>query len=478
MIAPRRFILRPAVLCLGLAGCPFPWFLLVVSLAAGEPRTDRLTGTFEGIECEYSPGQEDLARALAVRFGRHNHQIGSAQTARVATRIEALSPEEMRTNRTAYLGRIAALLALEKPTALQEDVYDAFLANYEETMLLYDGMRTGFRSLQIIKRVAVWDRPELVRRMESGEKVAGLTYDPATKSGSVSYGEQLELGSGINARFQALAAARQQLKFTSSLNFETKDGLTTYRARVDLSKKQGKSATASAPASGATPPAGGVTQWFPVIVPADLPPEAADKRAERLWTGMGDASLEKIMGYLARALDSLPAVDQQIAFLVLHETTEIGIVDHYLHGRDRRWFCDGMANYGAWRVLCDLHGEGLATQVHNLPAQLKSFSDLRQQADLCQWPAAESESAEQARSRLESARYAFAERAVALMEERGGKDVLPRLFAEIGRTKPDKVSIKTVNQAWQKLTGTKLDTILADAVKPLPGSLGPQDSAK
>jgi hypothetical protein len=116
----------------------------------------------------------------------------------------------------------------------------------------------------------------------------------------------------------------------------------------------------------------------------------------------------------------VPHLDPQIAFMVLHETTEIGIGDHYFRGRDRRWFCDGVANYGAWRVLRDLHGEETATRIHDLPAQLKEFADLRERADLRKWPAAENESAEQSHSRLEEARYAFAERAVALMDERGG----------------------------------------------------------
>jgi hypothetical protein len=213
-----------------------------------------------------------------------------------------------------------------------------------------------------------------------------------------------------------------------------------------------------------------VGQWFPVIIPPGAPPgDRPGELAQFLWDGMGDSSVAMILAAMANQAESVPRSDPQIAFLLLHETTEMGIVDHYYRGHDRRWFCDGVANYGAWRVLCDLRGEPIATQAHDLGRQLREFADLGSRADLRKWPAVEDESGgAQAQSRLNLARYTFAERAVALMVERGGPDILPRLFAEIGRTKPEKVSIRTVEQAWKKLTGTRLEVLLAEAVKPLP----------
>jgi hypothetical protein len=173
---------------------------------------------------------------------------------------------------------------------------------------------------------------------------------------------------------------------------------------------------------------------------------------------------------MAKMPDGIPQLDPQLAFIVLHETTEVGIIDRYFHGPDRRWFCDGVANYVPWRVVRDLHGADAAGRVYNLPEALAHAAPLREKADLRKWPAVENESAEEQLSELDGARYAFAANAVFLMDERGGNDILPRLFTEIGKTNPNKVSIKTVEKAWQKLTGTKLDTILADAVKPLPSA--------
>jgi len=40
----------------------------------------------------------------------------------------------------------------------------------------------------------------------------------------------------------------------------------------------------------------------------------------------------------------------RLAQIVIHETTEAGIVDHFLGSADRRWFCEGTANYVAWSL--------------------------------------------------------------------------------------------------------------------------------
>jgi len=448
----------------------FPLSFLAVRAAESSLPTGRLRGTFDGIECEYSPGQEELARALAVRFARHNEELANQPPPAIAAPAESepLSVAEMRANRAAYLGRIAALLALPRPTALQEDCYDAFLANYEESMILFEALRTSYRSLRVVRRLTVWNRAELVDRLGRGEKITGMAYDPATQQGNSTYGGEL---AGVSDRLAELAEARQNMTISTSLNLETQAGVTNYRAHFDVGKRGNKPAAkkTSISLNGTEPePAEGVSEWFPVVIPPEHAAEPPEQLVQFLWDGAGDGSVVKMMDFMTQTSGAVPRLDPQVAFLVLHETIEVGIIDRYFRGRDRRWFCDGVANYGAWSVLRDLHGEAVATQVHNLPAQLVQFADLRDQADLRKWPAVENESAAPAHSRLEDARYAFAEHAIALMVERGGKDALPRLFTEIGQTKPEKVSIKTVDKAWQKISGTKLDAILAEAVRPPP----------
>ena len=105
-------------------------------------------------------------------------------------------------------------------------------------------------------------------------------------------------------------------------------------------------------------------------------------------------------------------MDSHIAYLVLHETTEVGIVDRYFRGPDRRWFCDGVANYVPWRVARDLHGEDAAKTIYYLPEQLERYVAFREKADLHKWPSAENQSEEDQHSDLNRARYAFAANAI------------------------------------------------------------------
>ena len=439
-----------------LAGCA------LAAYGADVPRAGRLTGTFAGIECEYSPGQEELGRLLAQRIAQHNREaaVGLAQRKSDFVRAIPLSPGEMRENRAVYLGRIAASLGLERVTPLQEECYDAFLDNYEQTMASLSQIRSRIQSLQVIKRFALWERSELVRRLEGGEKIPGFSYDPATKTGSVTYGFH---GTSHDDKLQELAAKREKLRMAYSLNLQSKDGLATYRGQVSPKKKDRPASPAqtSAPEDHFDG-----TEWLPVIIPSEIATLPVAEAAEKLWDGPGDHSLTKLFAAVGDGNKAFPDMDPTIAFVVLHETTEIGIIDHYFLGPDRRWFCDGMANYVPWRVARDLQGADIAARVYNLPEQLARYAGWREKADLRKWPATENQSEEEQHSELNSARYAFAARAVFLMNERAGDDVLPRLFTEIGKAKPDKVSIKTVEKAWQKVTGTKLDSILADAVKP------------
>ena len=437
-------------------------FVTAASLATAEPPAGRLTGTFEGIECEYSPGQEELARLLALRFARHNQEVAAKSSPKTQKEADMvpLSPAEMRAHRADYLNRIAALLALKQPTSLQEECYDAFLDNYEQMINIFERLRDTADGLRFTKQITVWEKKELVRVMEAGNKIKGFAYDPATGSGHTTFGMHL---SGKDDGLKDLAAQRDKLRLQYRMDFETKDGVTTYHGgfgpKIKVNPK-------SQPKPPGTPPPE-MSAAFPVILPDDLSGKPAEEQVASLWDGQGDKSLAAFLKIVAGLADRIPEIDPQIALMVLHETIELGIVDRYFRGPDRRWFCDGVANYGAWRVLRDLHGVDLANRTHDLGALLQKYAALREQADLRKWPAAERQSEEEKQTPLNSARYIFAERAVALMDEHGGQDILPHLFVEIGKTKPQKVSIKTVEKAWLKLTGTKLDTILAEAIKPV-----------
>lgn len=447
-----NWLLRLAAVCL---------FLVSASLAVAGTPSGRLTGTFEGIECEYSPGQEELAQLLAHRFVVHNQEVVATQAAAKLEppAVVPLSPAEMRANRAVYLGRIAAQLGLEKPTPLQEECYDAFLDNYGIETSLSGMLRDLVDKLVVVKRITIWQREELIRRLGAGETVAGMTYDPVTNGGNSKFGFNV---SSFDDRFKDSAAKREKLHRDYQMSFSSQNGQTVYRGSVSPKKKPSATAAKSPPAD-----TGEVPELLPVVIPSELANASAAEQAQRLWDGFGARSLARMLEAIANMKKSFQLIDPHLGFIVLHETTELGIMDHYFRGRDRRWFCDGVANYVPWRVVRDLHGETVAATVYDLPKELSRYAPLREQADLRKWPAAENQTEEEQRTELNSARYAFAANVVFLMNARAGEDILPKLFAEIGKTKPDKVSIKTVENAWKKLTGSKLDSILTDAVKPI-----------
>lgn len=447
------------------------WLCLALLALRGTAAADeaprlpgRVTGTFDGIQCEYSPGQEELARLLSARLAARNRAAAAAraqaQAAASALPPAPLSATEMRTNRAAYLAGIGAQLGLKTPTPWQEECYDAFLDNYEQTMLLTE---MGWKMLALgfdrWDKLSLWDRGELVRRLEAGEQIPGFSYDPVTKKGQSDFRlPQIELQNG---RLKEIADRREKLKREYALRITAAiDGGRTYEGSVSSEKKSQAGAKSAEPAGGiqdATP------QAMPVVIPADLAGLPVAEQAEKLW-GNGVAAFLDSVG---RSIQNQAPADPMMAWLILHETTEIGIIDHYYRGKDRRWFCDGVANYVPWRIVRDLHGATAAQSVYDVRAQLEKYADLAAEADLRRWPAGETQTEEDRESRLNRARYAFAAQAVFLMNAKAGEDVLSRLFAEIGRTKPDKVSMATVEKAWGKISPVKLDAILAEAAQPV-----------
>lgn len=450
-----------------LANFRFPTLVLSLLLtgvlyAVEEPPSEgRLRATFEGIECEYAPNREALVRSLAHNLAQHNREVAAALALKKSAPVTPLplSPADLLASRANYLGGIARQLGLAKPTALQEECYDAFQKNYQRTMALYDLGREGLGRLQIIARFTLWDRTELVKRLESGHPVTGFSYDPLTKQGQMNFGFHFNVQ---DDRFKDLLEERKSLQREYHMSIGQEGGRTVYRGSVSPKKTVPTSQVAAK-----TIEPDNDSQWLPVVIPAEMESKSFKELAQQLWSGPGERSVSAILGNIRSFQERIPSVDPTIAFIVLHETTELGIVDHYFRGPDRRWFCDGVANYVPWRVTRDLRGEDVAGRLYNRSGQLALYAALREQADLRKWPAAENQADEEVHSELNSARYAFAANAVFLMNERAGPDVLPRLFTEIGRTKPEKVSMKTVEAAWKKVTGTKLDAILAAAVRPI-----------
>jgi hypothetical protein len=162
--------------------------------------------------------------------------------------------------------------------------------------------------------------------------------------------------------------------------------------------------------------------------------------------------------------------------IILHETAEAGLIENLIGSRDRRWLCDGTANYVAWRVARDLTGPGFAQQVYDLDAQLQRHAAQQPKVDLAAWPAVENQKDGGAGTDLDHAHYAFATRAMFLLAERHGENALSQLWADVARTPRKKVTAKTFADAYRKRFKADLAKLIAEAEKkPIPGTLPAPD---
>jgi len=425
----------------------------------------RQTIEVDGVICEFSPGRESLARALAERFVIRNREAVAfvAALPNAADSEIPLSPADMREHRSEYMAAICAQLALSAPTAWQEECYDAFL-NYYETHMLLLGQLRRFAAMRVAKldRITLWDRVELVRRLESGEELRGFSYDPVTKKGRASFA--LPEMNFEDERFAKLNEERQALIREYSFNIKPgADGGSNYSASASSRHRSPAQVETAKLNLDPKPKEGNGNADFPMVIPTELAESSDAEIIEQLWQAGGLLEVESFKDFLNSFAGGQRGFDPAIASLVFHETVEVGVVEHYYQGKDRRWFCDGVANYVPWRIVRDRHGSELANQVYNLAAQLAQYRDVADRVNLQSWAAVERQDNEDQESRMNSANYAFAARVIFLMHERQGDDVLPRLFKEVGRTKPSKVTFKTFEKAWKKISGDGLRQLMDEA---------------
>jgi hypothetical protein len=145
---------------------------------------------------------------------------------------------------------------------------------------------------------------------------------------------------------------------------------------------------------------------------------------------------------------------------VLHETVESTLVDAYIRSADRRWFCEGVANYVVYRTLESLLGAEAARGYYDVNAEVARYAALRDRVDLAQWRVMEDPKSRELPAEVNTASYAFATKAVF---DAFGNDPrrLVAVLSEVRKTPFEKATIQTVYGAYQKQTG-----------KPLPDFIG------
>jgi hypothetical protein len=426
-------------------------------------REGRLVDIIDGWEIEYSPEHDGYVKPLANALTEWRQQQLSNDT---ATPDVPLSPQDMREQRDDILLQIAREIGLEQPTSLQGPCYDTFLNYYEMVLALHQSLAQLQEHLSSIRRFALWDRAELAARLERGEAVEGFTRNAAT--GEIDYNFKVSTSgshepSGEQRALQTVAADGLDHGF----NYTVKDGVANFSASVKI--QLGKLAKSPAPiqASRAAEQVRAELQKLDFVVPVKL----TDEHGKLIDPEHVAEQHIRFMQHFAEGAARAPSRDGALVLLLLHETVEVGLVEHYIGSRDRRWLCDGTANYLAWKIARDRAGVEFARQVYDLDAQLARVASLQPKIQLARWPAVERQTEKDRKSELDGAHYAFASRALFLMAEQHGEDIVPRLWQEIGRTPRGKASAKTADRAFRKLTGARLRPLISAAEEsPLPAA--------
>ena len=314
-----------------------------------------------------------------------------------------LGLDDLVKRRDYFLGKVSQYLGLDKPT--------------EKMVSTYDNMATLWRTMRVVapkdvlRHYALWRKPELVARIGAGEKIPGFSID---SSGNLDFNFEFKLDSGGGGLLPVQASARMA-GFWQNFVCPIKIG--------------------------ATP---------------DVTPTAEVSVQLEGFT-------RNIFGFLGQQMQ---VTERLTVFNILHETTESGVVWHYLTSQDRRWFCDGVANYVAWKVIEREIGVEEAKAYYDLAAELKKYENEAARVDLAAWPVAENREQAKYAENLNTANYAFATKVIAEACKKQGDGLLPELFAEIGRTKREKTTMDTVFKAYRRLTGENLRSYLPKPAAP------------
>ncbi|HUF61719.1 MAG TPA: hypothetical protein VMN36_06560 [Verrucomicrobiales bacterium] len=159
-------------------------------------------------------------------------------------------------------------------------------------------------------------------------------------------------------------------------------------------------------------------------------------------------------------------------FLIAHEYFEALLVSEVIRSQDRRWFCDGMANYLAL-LFCRNHlGTERADDMFASLFDEKAARAVANEVDLRGWPAAEAiEAGRQAEPKHEGHYYYLATRVIERACGDQGEDFIKRWLEEIRKTHDRRRNMETVTDAYTKVAGTDLLRLMGFVNIQLPGRL-------
>lgn len=421
---------------------------------------NRLTRTVQGIRFEYSPGEDELVDALAAKAAAWNRDVADREAkwlASLETAPATLSARDLRAHRDEILRQLAVAMGLDEPTPLQVAVFNRMFKPYEDLEGTTEKLTEAIWHMSNLRYVTVWEKPELAARLKRGEKIAYFSWEPKTELVRFDYVPTFPPEAVAEKQKADEAVAQSQLE--SEFNYNLKDGVIDVGAGFTF-KTGGDSQIKADP----LPP----RRTYNLVEPAEsvpFPVVRKDTQAKLPVEQFADTAIKNVQSLLDDSGQSFRSGNLVIAHTIFHEVVEAGLVDRYIGSPDRRWFCEGIANYVAWKVIRDRAGADVARQAYDLQAQLASSAPLQRKVRLLRWVAAEKQRKEDKGSPLSKAHYAFATRAIFMMAETCGEDSVPKLLKEIGKTPRKQVDLKTVARCYRQTTGRRLDDLIRAAEK-------------
>lgn len=396
----RRLVALPAVYAMLIANVVF---------GDGAAPVERLFLKADGITVYYNRQDEVFAREfvgslpLIAREAQENLRSKLSDPA-------VLAVKSFQARRYEYLSVIAHYLGLKKPTTHMRRTFDVALASVEKmaTATLADSERNG-----LIDVVQIWRKPDLLAMLRAN---------------------------GPDDFFD----------LNKDKDFMVKDGITyavtTHLSAVGAGSGKRRTAVTTAPLRfGAT----NRSKMFLPVVLAVTDPAGLEREVS--------LQVSAARKYLGEQTGLLVNVTQNTLLLgVLHEVVEVAVIDHLIASKDRRWFCEGMANFIAYRAVLELDTPEAALRGFDLRGQLDRWQKFGREVNLPGWKVNEDLNAAEQDRDFTRARYTYATKAIANVYEKHGREFFPRWCREIARTPWKKSNIATVHAAFERLTGEKL----------------------
>jgi hypothetical protein len=186
-----------------------------------------------------------------------------------------------------------------------------------------------------------------------------------------------------------------------------------------------------------------------------------DYLIEKLISGAGELSPGELAGTPTRLLD-----DKQTFFVVVHEVVEGYLIREVIGSPDRRWFCDGLANWIAMQECDRRFGPGTGKEVMHRMFPPDVSDSLKRKVNLLSWTTLENQSDPVSTAKgLEGAYYDFAKRA--MEEALAGKDsdFVRKWLEEIRKTRWIRTHAGTVIDAYHRISEGDLKAILENAAR-------------